>query len=217
MKLISEFNDYAVQPVIIEQNEKGEKEYFIEGIFMQSEIKNRNGRVYPKEVMRKEVNRYCKEFVEKKRAFGELGHPDGPTINLDKVSHMITSLEEDGNNYVGKAKILSTPNGQIVRNLIDDGAKLGVSSRGLGSLEQKGGAQYVKDDFQLATAGDIVADPSAPEAFVEGIMEGVEWVMENGILKAVEMEKMQKELRTASLNQLEETKLNLWKKFVENL
>jgi hypothetical protein len=217
MKLISEFNDYAVQPVIIEQNEKGEKEYFIEGIFMQSEIKNRNGRVYPKEVMKKEVNRYVKEFVEKKRAFGELGHPDGPTINLDKVSHMITSLEEDGNNYVGKAKILSTPNGQIVRNLIDDGAKLGVSSRGLGSLEQKGGAQYVKDDFQLATAGDIVADPSAPEAFVEGIMEGVEWVMENGILKAVEMEKMQKELRTASLNQLEETKLNLWKKFVENL
>ena len=217
MKLISEFNDYAVQPVIIEQNEKGEKEYFIEGIFMQSQIKNRNGRVYPKEVMKKEVNRYVKEFVEKKRAFGELGHPDGPTINLDKVSHMITSLEEDGNNYVGKAKILSTPNGQIVRNLIDDGAKLGVSSRGLGSLEQKGGAQYVKDDFQLATAGDIVADPSAPEAFVEGIMEGVEWVMENGILKAVEMEKMQKELRTASLNQLEETKLNLWKKFVENL
>jgi hypothetical protein len=217
MKLISEFNDYAVQPVIIEQNEKGEKEYFIEGIFMQSEIKNRNGRVYPKEVMRKEVNRYCKEFVEKKRAFGELGHPDGPTINLDKVSHMITSLEEDGNNYVGKAKILSTPNGQIVRNLIDDGAKLGVSSRGLGSLEQKGGAQYVKDDFQLATAGDIVADPSAPEAFVEGIMEGVEWVMENGILKAVEMERMQRQLKSASLNNLEETKLNLWKKFVENL
>tara|TARA_R110002153_G_scaffold187498_1_gene340520 strand:- start:98 stop:751 length:654 start_codon:yes stop_codon:yes gene_type:complete len=217
MKLISEFNDYAIQPVIIEQNEKGEKEYFIEGIFMQSEIKNRNGRIYPKEVMRNEVNRYVKEFVEKKRAFGELGHPDGPTINLDKVSHMITSLEEDGNNYVGKAKILSTPNGQIVRNLIDDGAKLGVSSRGLGSLEQKGGAQYVKDDFQLATAGDIVADPSAPEAFVEGIMEGVEWVMENGILKAVEMEKMQRVLKTARLNNLEETKLNLWKKFVENL
>ena len=217
MKLISEFNDYAIQPVIIEQNEKGEKEYFIEGIFMQSEIKNRNGRVYPKEVMQKEVNRYKKEFVEKKRAFGELGHPDGPTINLDKVSHMITSLEEDGNNYVGKAKILSTPNGQIVRNLIDDGAKLGVSSRGLGSLEEKGGAQYVKGDFQLATAGDIVADPSAPEAFVEGIMEGVEWVMENGILKAVEIEKMQRDLKTASLNQLEETKLNLWKKFVENL
>jgi len=127
MKLISEFNDYSVTPVIIEQNEKGEKEYFIEGIFMQSEIKNRNGRVYPKEVMEKEVNRYVKEFVEKDRAFGELGHPEGPTINLDKVSHMITSLEEDGNNYVGRAKILSTPNGQIVRSLISDGAKLGVS------------------------------------------------------------------------------------------
>lgn len=217
MKLISEFNDYEVAPVIIESNEKGEKEYFIEGIFMQSEIKNRNGRVYPKEVMQKEVNRYRKEFVEKKRAFGELGHPEGPTINLDKVSHLITTLEEDGNNYVGRAKILSTPNGQIVRNLIDDGAKLGVSSRGLGSLEEKGGAQYVKGDFQLATAGDIVADPSAPEAFVEGIMEGVEWVMENGILKAVQVEQMQKELRSAKSSQLEETKLNLWKKFVENL
>ena len=217
MKLISEFNDYEVQPVIVEENEKGEKEYFIEGIFMQSEIKNRNGRVYPKEVMQKEVNRYNKEFVAKKRAFGELGHPEGPTINLDKVSHLITTLEEDGNNYVGRAKILSTPNGQIVRNLIDDGAKLGVSSRGLGSLEEKGGAQYVKGDFQLATAGDIVADPSAPEAFVEGIMEGVEWVMENGILKAVQVEQMQKELRSARSSQLEETKLNLWKKFVENL
>jgi len=217
MKLISEFNDYSVTPVIIEQNEKGEKEYFIEGIFMQSEIKNRNGRVYPKEVMEKEVNRYVKEFVEKDRAFGELGHPEGPTINLDKVSHMITSLEEDGNNYVGRAKILSTPNGQIVRSLISDGAKLGVSSRGLGSLEQRGGAQYVKDDFQLATAGDIVADPSAPEAFVEGIYEGREWVMENGILKAVDMERMQNELKTASLNNLEETTLNLWKKFVKNL
>ena len=217
MKLISEFNDYEVAPVIVEANEKGEKEYFIEGIFMQSEIKNRNGRVYPKEVMQKEVNRYRKEFVEKKRAFGELGHPEGPTINLDKVSHLITTLEEDGNNYVGRAKILSTPNGQIVRNLIDDGAKLGVSSRGLGSLEEKGGAQYVKGDFQLATAGDIVADPSAPEAFVEGIMEGVEWVMENGILKAVQVEQMQKELRSARSSQLEETKLNLWKKFVENL
>ena len=217
MKLISEFNDYEVAPVIIESNEKGEKEYFIEGIFMQSEIKNRNGRVYPKEVMQKEVNRYRKEFVEKKRAFGELGHPEGPTINLDKVSHLITTLEEDGNNYIGRAKILSTPNGQIVRNLIDDGAKLGVSSRGLGSLEEKGGAQYVKGDFQLATAGDIVADPSAPEAFVEGIMEGVEWVMENGILKAIQVEQMQKELRSARSSQLEETKLNLWKKFVENL
>ena len=217
MKLISEFQDYAVSPVIVEENENGKKDYFIEGIFMQSQIKNRNGRVYPKDVMDKEVNRYVKEFVEKDRAFGELGHPDGPTINLDKVSHMITKLEEDGNNYVGRAKILTTPNGQIVRNLIDDGAKLGVSSRGLGSLEQRNGAQVVKSDFQLATAADIVADPSAPEAFVEGIMEGVEWYYESGILKAREYDAMRDSLKAAKLSKLEETKLNLWKSFVEKL
>jgi hypothetical protein len=217
MKLISEFNDYAISPVIVEGKEDGKKDYFIEGIFMQSEIKNRNGRIYPKEVIQKEVKRYNKEFVEQDRAFGELGHPEGPTINLDKVSHMITKLEEDGNNFVGRAKILSTPNGQIVKNLIDDGAKLGVSSRGLGSLESKGNAQYVKDDFQLATAGDIVADPSAPEAFVEGIMEGVEWVYESGILKARDIDEMQRQMRSAKLNKLEETKLNLWKRFVESL
>ena len=217
MKLISEFNDYGVQPVIVEENKDGKKDYFIEGIFMQSEIKNRNGRIYPKEVIQNEVKRYNKEFVQKDRAFGELGHPEGPTINLDKVSHLITILEEDGNNFVGRAKILSTPNGQIVKNLIDDGAKLGVSSRGLGSLESKGNAQYVKDDFQLATAGDIVADPSAPEAFVEGIMEGVEWIYENGRLKAYDVDQMQKELKSARLNKLQETKLNLWKRFVESL
>ena len=217
MKLISEYNDYAISPVIIEQNEKGEKEYYIEGVFMQSEIKNRNGRVYPKNIMEKEVGRYRKEFIEKDRAFGELGHPEGPTINLDRVSHLITSLEEEGDNYIGRAKILSTPNGQIVRSLISDGAKLGVSSRGLGSLESKGDAQYVKGDFQLATAADIVADPSAPEAFVEGIYEGVEWVMENGLLKAVELEAMQKEIRTVQASKIEETKLNLWKRFVESL
>ena len=217
MKLISEFNDYAVAPVIVEENEKGEKEYFIEGVFMQSDIKNRNGRIYPEQVMKKEVDRYVKEFVEKDRAFGELGHPDGPTINLDKVSHMITKLEQDGKNFMGRAKVLSTPNGQIVRNLINDGAKLGVSSRGLGSLETRGGAQVVKDDFQLATAADIVADPSAPEAFVEGIMEGVEWYYDSGILKMRDAEQMRKELRTAKSSKLQETKLNLWKKFVENL
>ena len=216
MKLISEFNE-TISPIITESKENGKKDYFIEGIFMQSDIKNRNGRVYPKEVMQKEVDRYVKEFVEKDRAFGELGHPEGPTINLDKVSHLIQSLTLEGKNYVGKAKILSTPNGQIVKNLIDDGAKLGVSSRGLGSLEQKGNAQYVKDDFQLATAGDIVADPSAPEAFVEGIMEGVEWVYQNGILTAMQVEDMQKTLKTAKLNKLEQTKLNLWKRFVESL
>ena len=217
MKLISEFNDYGIEPVIVEQNEKGEKDYYIEGIFMQSEIKNRNGRIYPKQVIQEEVKRYNKEFVEKSRAFGELGHPEGPTINLDKVSHLITKLEEDGNNYVGRAKILSTPNGQIVKNLIDDGAKLGVSSRGLGSLESKGNAQYVKDDFQLATAGDIVADPSAPEAFVNGIMEGTEWVYENGLLTARQVDEMQTEIRNAKSSKLEEVKLNQWKRFVENL
>ena len=217
MKLISEFNDYAIEPVIVEQNEKGEKDYFIEGVFMQSDIKNRNGRIYPEQVMKKEVDRYRKEFVDKDRAFGELGHPDGPTINLDKVSHMITKLEQDGKNFMGRAKILSTPNGQIVRNLINDGAKLGVSSRGLGSLETRGGAQVVKDDFQLATAADIVADPSAPEAFVEGIMEGVEWYYDSGILKMKDAEQMREELRTAKASKLQETKLNLWKKFVENL
>ena len=202
---------------ITEANEDGIKEYFIEGIFMQSEIKNRNGRIYPKEVIQKEVKRYNKEFVEQDRAFGELGHPEGPTINLDKVSHMITKLEEDGNNYVGRAKILSTPNGQIVRNLIDDGAKLGVSSRGLGSLEQKGGAQYVKDDFQLATAGDIVADPSAPEAFVNGIMEGVEWIYQHGKLTAQEIDEMHTEIKTGKSHKLEEITIKSWKRFVESL
>jgi hypothetical protein len=184
---------------------------------MNAQIKNRNGRVYPKEVMQKEVKRYNKEFVEQDRAFGELGHPEGPTINLDKVSHMITKLEEDGNNYVGRAKILSTPNGQIVRNLIDDGAKLGVSSRGLGSLEQKGGAQYVKDDFQLATAGDIVADPSAPEAFVNGIMEGVEWIYQHGRLTAQEIDEMHTEIKTGKSHKLEEITIKSWKRFVESL
>jgi hypothetical protein len=216
MKLIAEFNE-TISPIITESKDGKGKDYFIEGVFMQADIKNRNGRVYPMEVMEKEVDRYCTEFVEKQRAFGELGHPEGPTINLDKVSHLIESLTLEGKNYVGKAKILSTPNGEIVKALINDGAKLGVSSRGLGSLEQKGNAQHVKGDFQLATAGDIVADPSAPEAFVEGIMEGVEWVYQNGILTAVQVEQMQNELRTAKLNNLEETKLNLWKRFVESL
>ena len=216
MKLIAEFNE-DIAPIITEST-NGKKDYFIEGVFMQADIKNRNGRVYPKEIMEKEVGRYNKEFVEKQRAFGELGHPEGPTINLDKVSHLIQSLTLEGSNYVGKAKILSTPNGEIVKALINDGAKLGVSSRGLGSLEQKGNAQYVKGDFQLATAGDIVADPSAPEAFVEGIMEGVEWIMgANGVLTAHQAEDFQRTLKSTRLNKLEETKLNLWKRFVENL
>ena len=214
MKLISEEIQDA-QYLVEETN--GKKDYKIRGVFLQSDLKNRNGRVYPTDILSKEVKRYNAEFINKKRAFGELGHPDGPTVNLERVSHMITDLHPDGNNFMGRAKILSTPNGEIVKNLINDGAKLGVSSRGLGSLEQKNGAQYVKGDFQLATAADIVADPSAPEAFVEGIMEGVEWVYENNILKAVEVEKMRDDLRTAKLNKLEEVKLNVWKKFVENL
>ena len=214
MKLISEYNE--ARPLIAESKD-GKKDYFIEGVFMQADIKNRNGRVYPKEIMEKEVKRYIKEFVNEQRAFGELGHPEGPTINLDKVSHMITELHEDGSNWVGKAKILSTPNGEIVKNLINDGAKLGVSSRGLGSLEQKSDAQYVKSDFQLATAGDIVADPSAPDAFVDGIMEGVEWIMDNGILKRQEMESMREVLKNEKQVRLEETKINLWKTFVKNL
>jgi len=216
MKLISEFttNDLGC---LVEEREDGKKDYYIKGVFMQSEIKNRNGRVYPKNVLREEVKRYTKDFIKQDRAFGELGHPQGPTINLDRASHLITSLEEDGNNFVGKAKILSTPMGSIVKNLIDDGAKLGVSSRGLGSLEEKGGAQYVKGDFQLATAADIVADPSAPDAFVNGIMEGVEWIWENGILKAQKIEQYKTEISSAKSSELEEAKLRVWSDFVRSL
>ena len=217
MKLISEQWSDEVNYLVEEDPKTGKKHAYIEGVMLQTEVKNKNGRIYPKEVMQKEVKRYNKEFVEQDRAFGELGHPEGPTINLDKVSHMITKLEEDGNNYVGRAKILSTPNGQIVRNLIDDGAKLGVSSRGLGSLEQKGGAQYVKDDFQLATAGDIVADPSAPEAFVNGIMEGVEWIYQHGRLTAQEIDEMHTEIKTGKSHKLEEITIKSWKRFVESL
>lgn len=216
MKLISEFttNDLGC---LVEEREDGKKDYYIQGVFMQSEIKNRNGRIYPKNVLREEVKRYTKDFIKQDRAFGELGHPQGPTINLDRASHLITSLEEDGNNFVGKAKILSTPMGSIVKNLIDDGAKLGVSSRGLGSLEEKGGAQYVKGDFQLATAADIVADPSAPDAFVNGIMEGVEWIWENGILKAQKIEQYKTEISSAKSSELEEAKLRVWSDFVRSL
>jgi len=157
-------------------------------------MKNRNGRVYPMNVLTKEVARYNKEFVAEGRAFGELGHPEGPTVNLDRVSHMITKLEADGKNFIGEAKLLSTPMGEIAKALIKDGGKLGVSSRGMGSLENRGGANYVKDDFYLATAADIVADPSAPQAFVEGIMEGKEWVWDNGLLKEVEIQNIKDEI-----------------------
>tara|TARA_B100000787_G_scaffold50562_1_gene36431 strand:+ start:1628 stop:2275 length:648 start_codon:yes stop_codon:yes gene_type:complete len=192
MKLISE----EVQDVeYIKEEKEGKKtNYKIRGIFMQADIKNRNGRVYPMEVLNKEVGRYNKEYIKENRAFGELGHPDGPTVNLERASHMITSLEPDGKNFIGEAKILSTPMGEIVKNLMDEGAKLGVSSRGMGSLDQKGGANYVKSDFYLATAADIVADPSAPSAFVEGIMEGKEWVWNNGSLIEEELVRMKKRI-----------------------
>ena len=185
VKLFSE----AVEEVeyITEVKEGGGKNYKIKGIFLQADIKNRNGRAYPMEVLQKEVSRYNKKFINEKRAYGELGHPDGPTVNLERVSHMVTELYPDGKNFIGEAKIMETPMGKIVKSLMDEGGKLGVSSRGMGSLDQKNGANYVRDDFYLATAADIVADPSAPNAFVEGIMEGKEWVWNNGALVEAEL------------------------------
>ena len=192
MKLISE----SIEDIeyITEDDADGKKNYRIRGVFLQAEVKNRNGRIYPMAVLEKEVSRYNKEYVNKNRAFGELGHPDGPTVNLERVSHMITKLHPDGKNFIGEAKILDTPYGKIVKNLINEGAKLGVSSRGMGSLEPRRGAQVVKDDFYLATAADIVADPSAPNAFVEGIMEGKEWVWQNGVVREMDIAAYKKEL-----------------------
>ena len=187
MKLITEEISNA-EYIVEEKN--GKKNYSIKGVFMQSDVKNRNGRIYPKEILQKEVARYTREFIDKNRAFGELGHPDGPTVNLERVSHMIKSLTPEGSNFIGEARILETPYGKIVKSLIDEGAKLGVSSRGMGTLANVGGANVVKDDFYLATAADIVADPSAPDAFVEGIMEGKEWVWNNGILKEQEVNEL---------------------------
>ena len=192
MKLFSEAVESEVE-YITEEKEGGGKNYKIRGVFMQADIKNRNGRVYPLDVLQKEVKKYNENFIKEKRAFGELGHPDGPTVNLERVSHMITSLKGEGKNFIGEAKIMSTPMGEIVKSLMDEGAKLGVSSRGMGSLDQKGGANYVRDDFYLATAADIVADPSAPYAFVEGIMDGKEWVWNNGALLEAEMVEMKRE------------------------
>ncbi len=207
MKLIAE--QLTDVEFITEDKDNGKKDYKIRGIFMQSDIKNRNGRVYPQEVLAKEVAKYNKNFISQNRAFGELGHPDGPTVNLERVSHMITKLAPDGKNFIGEAKIMDTPMGKIVKNLMDEGATLGVSSRGMGSLEQRNGANYVKDDFYLATAGDIVADPSAPNAFVEGIMEGKEWVWDNGALLESEVAELKqkfdvkKRQRQANLEALE--------------
>ena len=216
MKLITEQIDDVE---VIVENRNGKKSMFIEGIFLQGDIKNRNGRMYPMDTLRREVTRYNEAFVESGRAVGELGHPEGPTVNLDRVSHKIVSLRESGSNYVGKAKILSTPMGKIAQNLIDEGVKLGVSSRGLGTLATNNeGVKIVSDDFTLATAADIVADPSAPDAIVQGIMEGKDWVWDGGVVREQLARKTFKQVNTLVDNkQLEENKLGLFQQFLSNL
>ncbi len=216
MKLITEITETV--EYISEAKEAGGKDYFIRGPFMQANIKNRNGRVYPAEVLDKEVNRYVTENVHKNRAYGELGHPTSPTINLDRVSHMIKELTRDGDNFIGKAKIMTeTPMGQIVKNLMDEGASLGVSSRGMGSLKNKNGAAEVQNDFYLATAADIVADPSAPDAFVEGIMEGKEWIWDNGIIREATINDYKETIEEAPSKDLTEAKLKVWSDFLSKL
>lgn len=216
MKLIKEITEEV--SYISELNEEtGKKSHFIEGVFLQSNLKNRNGRVYPKEVMQKEVMRYTQESIDKKRAYGELGHPEGPTVNLDRVSHMIVSLKEDGDNYIGRAKILDTPMGKIVKELIGEGASLGVSSRGLGTLKERNGINEVQNDFMLATAADIVADPSAPDAFVHGIMENKEWVNVNGCWQEQEIEEAKSIIHSASSKDLEAAKLHVFESFLTKL
>ena len=214
MKLISEEIQDA-QYLVEETN--GKKNYKIRGVFLQSDIKNRNGRIYESEILGKEVDRYTKEFIDKKRAFGELGHPDGPTVNLERVSHMITSLKSEGKNFIGEAKIMDTPYGKIVKGLIDEGAQLGVSSRGMGSLVTKNGANYVGKDFYLATAADIVADPSAPDAFVEGIMEQKEWIWDNGVLVEKDINEWKQQIAKAKSEALAEAKSKVFKSFLQNL
>ena len=216
MKLIKEVTEEI--KYISELNEEtGKKSHFIEGVFLQSNLKNRNGRMYPKEVMQKEVARYTAESIDKKRAYGELGHPDGPTVNLDRVSHMIVGLKEDNDNYIGRAKILDTPMGRIVKELIDEGASLGVSSCGLGSLKERNGVNEVQEDFMLATAADIVADPSAPDAYVQGIMENKEWTYVNGIFQEKELEESKTKIRAASTKELEAVKLEVFENFLSKL
>jgi hypothetical protein len=215
MKLIKEHTE-EVKYLVEEKLGKG-KEYFIEGVFLQSNLKNRNGRVYPVDILDNEVRRYNDEYVNKNRAFGELGHPDSPTINLDRVSHMIKSLRREGDNFIGKAKIMDTPYGKIVKSLIDEGATLGVSSRGMGSLNRKGDVAYVGNDFTLATAADIVADPSAPNAFVEGVMESKEWVMVDGKFVEKDLREAQGIIRSASRKNLEEAKLKVFMNFLAKI
>ena len=215
MKLITETIEDI--EVLTEANTKGGKDYKIRGVFMQADIKNRNGRVYPVATLSKEVARYTTEYINKRRAFGELGHPDGPTVNLERVSHMITSLKPEGKNFIGEAKIMDTPYGKIVKNLIDEGAQLGVSSRGMGSIQSSSQGNVVGKDFYLATAADIVADPSAPDAFVEGIMEGKEWVWDNGVLKSKTIEEYKSEIERVRRTELAEVKSKVFKDFVSKL
>jgi hypothetical protein len=214
MKLITE-NIEEIN-VLVEEN-NGKKNLYIEGIFLQSEIKNRNGRVYPYDVLSREVERYNEQYVKSGRALGELGHPDGPTVNLDRVSHKIISLKSEGSNFIGKAQVLDTPMGKIAKSLLEEGVRLGVSSRGMGSLEERNGANYVRDDFMLATAADIVADPSAPDAFVNGIMEGKEWVWENGVLKEQQVSKYHRYISESTKRNIEERKLKAFEHFLSNL
>ena len=214
MKLIAE-EVTNVRFIVEEVN--GKKEHFIEGVFMQAEKQNRNGRVYPRDVLGKEAERYNRDYVQKNRAFGELGHPDSPTINLDRVSHMITKLYPDGNNFIGKAKILDTPNGKIVKSLLDGGATLGVSTRGVGSLKPQNGYQVVQNDFHLATAADIVADPSAPDAFVRGIMEGKEWILDGTGWKEIDYDFARKQIKEASKDEIEAVALKLFENFMSKL
>ena len=215
MKLITE--EIRDAEYVIEDKGNGNKDYKIRGIFLQSDIKNRNGRVYSHDILEKEVSRYNKEFINRNRAFGELGHPDGPTVNLERVSHMIKSLYPDGKNFIGEAKVMDTPYGKIVKNLIDEGAQLGVSSRGMGSLSKRGGANYVGDDFYLATAADIVADPSAPDAFVEGIMENKEWIWSNGIIQERNIQEWKEFIESSTRIALAEKKAEVFKSFLKKL
>ena len=214
MKLITE----SIENIeVLTEETDGKKRLYIEGVFLQSEVKNRNGRVYPFKVLDNEVKRYHEEYIKPGRALGELGHPDGPTVNLDRVSHRIVSLKAEGNNFIGKAQILDTPNGKIAKSLLGEGVKLGVSSRGMGTLDKQEGVSYVMDDFMLATAADIVADPSAPDAFVNGIMEGKEWVWSNGILKEQTVDKYQQAIKSASKSELEEKTLKVFEHFLSSL
>ena len=214
MRLIAE---EILQVEFLSEEKNGKKSHFIEGVFLLSEIKNKNGRVYPQGVLAREVAKYDENHIQKGRALGELGHPEGPSINLDRVSHKIESLKESGNNFIGRAKILDTPMGNIAKNLIDEGVRLGVSSRGMGSLKERDGVNFVADDFMLATAADIVADPSAPDAFVDGIMEGKEWVWDNGILKESAVAQIKKEIDQATLINLQERKVSAFSKFLKSL